>query len=372
MMGVYKAKKPTKDGRAWFYRTFVEDVFGGRKPVVSKKYATKSEALKAEREFLTKVDEGFKHNDMTFRELYDKFRAFQDDKIKRTTKRNYDRKLPYLEPFMDVKCNDYTIEQYEKWRNNLNNNPNLCTTTKNDIYKFWKSILNYGMKWYNFDFNSVYRKMINFTNPNEIKKEMDFYTFEEFQKFIENETDMRFRVFFETLYYCGLRRGEARGLTWDNIDFDRKTLSVTKQVISESGESGNYYISSPKTRDSYRTIPMCDALTNDLKKYYDTVRKARNFNKKFYVFGSSGGLVPFTPSSVRDRKRKLAELAGLKEIRLHDFRHSCASLLINSGANVTIVAKFLGHTKIEETLNTYTHMYQSAMGEVMRIMNNLE
>lgn len=371
-MGVYKAKKPTKDGRIWFYKTSIEDVFGNKKPIVSKKFATKTEAQRAERELLSQVDNGYKASDMTFAELYEKFREFQDTRIKKTTKRNYDRKLPYLEMFMNIKCVDYSIEQYEVWRNKINQNPNLCTTTKNDLYKFWKSILNYGMKWYNFDFNSVYKKMINFTNPNEIKKEMDFYTYDEFSRFISHEEDLRYKVFFETLYYCGLRRGEARGLTWDNINFKNKTLSVTKQVISEKGESGAYYFSSPKTRDSYRTIPMCDALYNDLKAYYSIVSKPRNFNQKFFVFGSSGGLIPISPHSARIRKKKLAELAGLKEIRLHDFRHSCASLLINSGANVTIVAKFLGHTKIEETLNTYTHMYQSAMGDVMKIMNSLE
>jgi len=372
MMGVYKSKNPTKDGRMWFYKTSVEDAFGKKKPVVSKKFTTKSEALKAERDFLSKVDNGFKPNDMTFRELYDKFVEFQDDKIKKTTKNNYKKRFSYLEMFMDIKCVDYTIEQYEAWRNEMNKNPNLCTTTKNDIYKFWKSILNFGMKWYNLDFNSVYRRMVNFNNPNEIKKEMDFYTYEEFSKFISFETDLRYKVFFEILYYCGLRRGEVRGLTWDNINFQNKTLSVVKQVISDNWESGSYYITSPKTKSSVRTIPMCDVLCEDLKRYYDIVSRAKNFNDNFYVIGCHGGLTPFSLTSIRDRKKKLAELAGLKEIRLHDFRHSCASLLINSGANVTIVAKFLGHTKIEETLNTYTHMYQSALGDVMKIMNNLE
>ena len=72
-----------------------------------------------------------------------------------------------------------------------------------------------------------------------------------------------------------------------------------------------------------------------------------------------------------NEKNKNCELAGLPQIRLHDFRHSCASLLINSGANVTVGAKYLGHTKIEETLNTYTHLFSSAMNEVVNLIDKL-
>ena len=66
------------------------------------------------------------------------------------------------------------------------------------------------------------------------------------------------------------------------------------------------------------------------------------------------------------------EKAGIRRIRLHDFRHSCASLLINNGANVTLVAKYLGHTKIEETLNTYSHMFSTALDSVVSVIDSLE
>ena len=64
-------------------------------------------------------------------------------------------------------------------------------------------------------------------------------------------------------------------------------------------------------------------------------------------------------------------VAGLHHIRIHDFRHSYASLLINNGASVTMVTKFLGHTKVDVTLNTYSHMFQSALDEVINIINDL-
>ena len=69
---------------------------------------------------------------------------------------------------------------------------------------------------------------------------------------------------------------------------------------------------------------------------------------------------------------KYAEKAGIRRIRLHDFRHSCASLLINKGANIQVVAKYLGHAKIDETLNTYSHLFKNKKDEVVKTMESLD
>lgn len=71
-------------------------------------------------------------------------------------------------------------------------------------------------------------------------------------------------------------------------------------------------------------------------------------------------------------KNVMCEEAGVKQIRIHDFRHSCASLLINNGATVPTVLKFLGHTKIEETLNTYTHLFSSALTGIVDVIDKLD
>ena len=81
---------------------------------------------------------------------------------------------------------------------------------------------------------------------------------------------------------------------------------------------------------------------------------------------------PIADSNIYLRRTKLATLARLKVIRIHDFRHSCTSLLINNGANITLVAKYLRHTKIEETLNTYSHMFSTALDSVVSIIDSLE
>lgn len=77
-----------------------------------------------------------------------------------------------------------------------------------------------------------------------------------------------------------------------------------------------------------------------------------------------GDTFPISNNALSNRKNKNCELAELPQIRLHDFRHS--------GANVTVVAKYLGHTKIEETLNTYTHLFSTSLNEVVNVIDNLE
>ena len=101
----------------------------------------------------------------------------------------------------------------------------------------------------------------------------------------------------------------------------------------------------------------------------EEVSKEYGFNDDFFVVSDAK---PIADSNIYLRRTKLATLAGLKVIRIHDFRHSCASLLINNGANVTLVAKYLGHTKIEETLNTYSHMFSTALDSVVSVIDSLD
>lgn len=359
-------KEWTKDGRKWIYEVRYKDLFGKSQYKGSKKFHTRKEALKEERKFLDSLDTSVAVADMTFKELCDKHFNYQRDKVKVTTLRNYNKRRQHLEMFDNIKLSQLKIEHFEAWKDKINE-LGLETTTKNDLYKYLKCILNYGSKWYNYNFTSLYNKMTNFNNPNERPKEMKFWTKEEFDKFIAVETDLRFKAAFETLYYCGLRSGELRGLTWDDIDFDNKELSVNKN-ITVNLDGKKYVVTTPKTKSSYRTIPMPDILVDDLSKLRQMQDNYCEFNNNWYVFGS---YEPLGKSRLRDRKNKDCELAGVKQIRIHDFRHSCASLLINNGANITMVARYLGHAKIDETLNTYSHMFKNKLDDIVGTINRL-
>ena len=362
-------EEATKDGRRWIFYNYLYLSDGTRKKYKSKKFATRNEAVKAEQNFMSKVEKKeINVTDMTFKDLYEEFYAYKSDKVKSTTMRTYRERITSLKMLEKVKVRDFNITHYLKWRTVISNKP-VAVKTKNHYHKFLKEILNYGTKWHDFNFTSVYNRMEKFTDPNAVPKEMDYYTYEEFKKFIACEDDLKFICVFEILYYCGLRRGELRGLTWDNIDFEDKTLSIVKNVVNENGDSGYWKITTPKTRTSTRTIPMPDILVNHLKEYKKQVSKYYNFNQKWFVVGD---VSPLHPDVLRKRKNKNAMNAGLKQIRIHDFRHSCASLLINNGANIMIVAKYLGHAKIDATLNTYAHLFKNKMDDIVNMMNHLK
>ena len=139
------------------------------------------------------------------------------------------KKEKYIEYFFPVKIKDFNIMQFEQWKRDINK-AGIPLRYKNDIYKFLRSILNFGVKWHGFNFNNVYNKMTMFQDPNERRKEMSYYNYEEFKKFISYEDDLRWKCVFEIFYYCGLRKGELKGLTWKDIYFDKKVLSVNKQI----------------------------------------------------------------------------------------------------------------------------------------------
>lgn len=115
-------------------------------------------------------------------------------------------------------------------------------------------------------------------------------------------------------------------------------------------------------------------LLEDLKTLNKHYKKYKNYTDKWFVFG---GLQPLADSTTHARKNAIIKSLNenginLKNIRIHDLRHSCASLLINQGASITLVAKYLGHSNVAMTLNTYTHLFKNEFDDIINIINKLE
>lgn len=367
-MSINKLKENewTKDGRKWIFQVRYTDLNGCTKKYKSKKYKTKPEAQEAERVFFLELDKYRPDNNMTFKELYTAFYEYQKDKVKETTLNTYKDRIRYMALLDKIKVKDFNLQHYEMWRKKIMEY-NLSNRTRNYIYKFLKTIMNFGTKWYGLNFNQIYPKMSNFTNPNEIKKEMEFWTYEEFNKFISVEDNLTFKCLFKTLYFCGLRKGEARALNWNDIDFINNTVRINKG-LNDNVNKKKYTITSPKTSTSNRTLPLPKDLVSNLKELKEEAMKYTNFEEDWFVFGNS---TPLGDDAIRRRKNNNCKTAGVKQIRLHDFRHSCASLLINNGADITLVAKYLGHSKIDETLNTYSHMFRNKLDNIMGLIDKL-
>lgn len=185
-------KVPAKSGKCWYFRTRYKRLDGTRAQYHSKRYMTKREVQEAEAEFLIKSQKEASVSSLTFSQLINLFIENRSTIVKEMTMYGYKNKRPYLDTIANVKIKDFNIEVYERWRRYIYS-CNISTWYKNDIYKFLKSLLNYATDWYGFNFVHVYRKMHNFNNPNELPKEMLYFTCDEFQRFLSVEKDIKFR-----------------------------------------------------------------------------------------------------------------------------------------------------------------------------------
>ena len=173
-MPVYKSNDETKNGRSWYFKVQYDDYYEEGLTMCSKKFNSMAEAKDAELKFLIYAEKMKKiPTRMTFKELFDSFCKHKSKIVKDSTYQGYHRMIRYFKPFMSVKCVDYNIYQFEKWRASMIKKK-LGLRYKNDLLKFWKSILNYGTNWHGFNFSSVYRKMERFRDPDAIKIEMKF------------------------------------------------------------------------------------------------------------------------------------------------------------------------------------------------------
>ena len=204
-----------------------------------------------------------------------------------------------------------------------------------------------------------------------MKKEMKFYEPDEFYKFLSVIDDLQDRCLFETFYYCGLRRSEARGLEWKHIDFKNHTITIEQQVLNPAtnNANGEWYISSPKTNSSNRVIPVPDILMKEFVQLKKNCQFYPKFKNTWFVFGDSE---PISYHKIYLRRNKYVKLSGVKYIRIHDFRHSCASALISGSTPIPAVSNYLGHADTTETLETYTHMFKKDMANVPKFFDNLE
>lgn len=365
-----KENKITKDGRSWVFIQYSKGLDGKRHQYQSKAYMTENEALQAEKEYLNKYKDVEVNPHMTFKEAYTIYYEYQKDKIKDSTLKTYRDRIKYMGLLDNVELVNLDWDLYQKWRAQINKT-NLCDRYKTDIQKFIKQVINFAEKQWDFNLRKFYNKLEPFKTPGALKKEMDFYEPEEFFKFISVVDDLRYKCFFELLYYCGLRRSEARGLQWKHIDFKNKLLTVSQQVLnpSNSNASTEWYISSTKTEASNRTIPISTTLLNDLAELKKTNEKFSKFKQTWFVLGDD---VPMATGRMYFYRDKYAEKAGVRRIRLHDFRHSCASALISGSAPITAVSNFLGHSETTETLETYTHMFKKDLANVPKFFDTLE
>lgn len=359
-------KKTLKSGIKYSFTLRYKDIYGNTKQYTSKGYDTKREAELEEAKFRIKVQEKkVSISSITFDDAFKEYIEYKSKTIKLQTLNKIIDLYKHFEPIKNIKVNDLDISTYNKFNLYIEKKGNTINWN-NKILNLLRSLISYSHKYYNTS-DTILTFIENFKEVNPYKKEMQFFTYEEFQKFISVIDEFNYKTFFEVLYYLGLRQGEACSLTWSDIDFDKKEVSINKTITTKL-KGQLYTISSPKTKKSNRILPIPKRLLESLKTLKEKAKKKKYFKETWFVFGDE---LPFRETTIQVKKNKYCKLAGVKQIRIHDFRHSCASFLIQNGASIVLVSKYLGHSKISITLDTYTHLYENELKKVSNLIDTL-
>ncbi len=363
-MPVYKSSEKTKDGRQFYYAIHYVDAYSVPHRIKSKKYLTKKEAEKAEAKKLLELDK-IASEAMTFSQASIVFLEERKRKLKPSSYKNFENFLRHaLDVLGDVQIDKLTNKQYEAFLSHLEglerNGKQISNKAKNRSILALKQLLAFTYKRYNLT-STVPSRYDNYSADK--SKEMQYITLDQYKQLISVVDDDIYSALFTTLFFMGLRIGEANGLQWQSINFDEKTLKVVQTVTTKiRDDDGSYLITTPKTCASVRTLPMPQIVYNKLLTLYDYYSKADDFTAQWFVFG---GYKPLAESTIQKAKVKYFKRAQLAEIRLHDFRHSCASYLINNGATPLLVSKWLGHANVAMTLNRYSHLYKSELLDIV-------
>jgi integrase len=200
--------------------------------------------------------------------------------------------------------------------------------------------------------------------PRPTPEEMQPLSEAEARAFLDTARGDRFEPLYMLAISTGLRRGELLGLRWKDVDLERGTLRVGRALVREAGR---HVLGETKTRRGRRQINLTPRAVSTLKahckKQLEEKIKLTGLHRDHGLIFATRVGTPINPENLVNRSFKpLLERASLPEIRFHDLRHACATLLLGRGVHPKLVQELLGHATIAMTLDTYSH-YMPSMGD---------
>lgn len=233
--------------------------------------------------------------------------------------------------------------------------------------------------------NAVKKDILN-TNPadkvDRPKKNVyqaQFYSAEEIMTLFDAVSDDPLEICVKLAAYYGLRRSEVLGLKWDAINLEQKTISIRHKVIEDEVDGKFVPVGEDvlKTKSSFRTLPLLPSVEKLLLAEKEKQEMYRRLFKRSYCreyldyicLDQTGKLM--RPNYVTEHFSWLLEKFGLKKIRFHDLRHSCASLLLASGISMKQIQIWLGHSTFSTTADIYSHLDFHAQIESGLVMDGM-
>src|SRR5690625_871635 len=364
-MPVYKDKKRG----TYYFITRVKNIDGNTKQVKRRRFKTKHEALLAEAKVIDEAEQGLLDmENPTFEFIADEYLRWYKRRRKASsyTKIESIVRVNLKPEFGKKRIRNIMNRDVRRFQDDLIDAEYSVHHIKK-VHQTLSAIFNFAIKEQYTDHNPA-RAVGNIED--EPTRHINYWTLEEFKSFMEVVDNFEHRTLFMTLYYSGMRKGELCALTWKDIDFDNNTINIDKTAY-------NTRVTTPKTLSSIRKLEMPKYVMAMLRQLKNIKKPKQKIG--YYVFGK---FYDHLPAATLDRwyhnymdqwvekEGFTKEIKKEKRIRIHDFRHSHASYLINKGAIPAVVAKRLGHKDVATTLNTYSHLYPSTEKEIISQMED--
>ena len=213
--------------------------------------------------------------------------------------------------------------------------------------------------------------------PKADKREVKVYEPDEAKRFEGAIAGTRLEALYVVTLRLGLRQSEALGLRWSDINLDSNTLAVSQTVkrIGRGTSASKLVFSSPKTKMSRRTLSLSPAVVGALKTHRarqaeERLAAGRDWHNHDLVFSTRIG-TPIEASNLRREFQAVLAKAELPRIKFHALRHSAASLLLNDGVPLRMIQELLGHSSIQVTADTYSHIRRGVMQDVSATMDRI-
>ena len=372
------AQKYDKKTKKWYYYgSYVKN--GKRIQYKKRGFTTERKARIAEEDFRYRIEH--EKDKILLNELIDKYEDFMNGRIKESSHDNHTSVLKkWRIRFGNTFVQDLNENEIQEYVDELDKK--YSKRYVNKIFYAANSVFKYGVKKKIINLNPLDFVDLN-KRPNEKEKEMLFWEPEEFNSFIKYVDDPLWNTMFSTLFYMGIRKGEAFALQWKDIDFNAKTMRINKTSGTKQRTKKIKY-TTPKTDNSYRIITIPNTLMEKLTNWNNIEKNFYGYSQDSFVFGND---LPIASETLRSNFNKYIELANaeiikniiedvnvekpIKKIRIHDLRHSHASYLINNmekGFSDYDIAKRLGDT-VETLHKTYAHWFKKKDAKIIDFMN---
>lgn len=339
----------------WYCKFVYTDWTGARRQKKKKGFRLQKEAKEYELDFLSKSQVSCDMKFRLFAELYlEDCRA----RLKVTTypgKANMFEKhiLPY---FGELKLNEITAATVRQWQTKMLSSGKYKPTYLKSIHNQLSAAFNYACRFYGLRENPA--RSCGSMGKKKADK-MDFWTLDEFRAFNEAiGNKIMTKTIFNLLYWSGMRSGELLALSLRDFDFEARTVAIDKNYARLDSED---LILEPKTPKSNRTIGIPSAVCDMVRDYASRLVDYEDGDRLFEV----------TKGFLYHEMKRISEKSGVKKIRIHDIRHSHASLLIELGTNILLVSERLGHEDVQTTLDIYGHLYPHKDEEVAGRLDRL-